>query len=187
MDKDVANVVLAAVALVLSAAFFIHDRNKSRNRCTIDFFAEFLSQESFLLRSHGFALFQMPPQDYETVLLVFLGDANVRNLSRDRSALFLNLSSGEALAVTLNRLRVVRLLAESDLLSENGVLLFRYHLLYWQPFIQRLLDDMHRRYLAEPLRYLYHPWFEDLPWIYERCGLPMKTYGRSSGSEFVVV
>jgi len=116
----------------------------------------------------------MPAQDYETVVLVYLGDANVRNLSRDRTTLFLNLTPGEALAVVLNRLRVVRLLSESDLLTEDGVLLFRYHLLYWQPFVQRLLTDMYSRYSMEPARYIYHPWFEDLPWVYERCGLPAK-------------
>jgi hypothetical protein len=120
----------------------------------------------------------MPAQDYETVVLVYLGDANVRNLSRDRTTLFLNLTPGEALAVVLNRLRVVRLLSESDLLTEDGVLLFRYHLLYWQPFVQRLLTDMYSRYSMEPARYIYHPWFEDLPWVYERCGLPAKSYPR---------
>jgi hypothetical protein len=178
MDKDLADVVIAALALILSVAFFIHDRTKSRKQCTVDFFKEFLSKEAFLLRSYGFSLFQMPAQDYETVVLVYLGDANVRNLARDRSTLFLSLTPGEALAVVLNRLRVVRLLSESDLLTEDGVLLFRYHLLYWQPFVQRLLIDMYSRYSAEPTRYIYHPWFEDLPWIYERCGLPATFYPR---------
>jgi hypothetical protein len=170
--------IAALLACAVTTSLWLYEKYKSGQKGTLEFIREFLTEESFVLRSYGMGTLNLPADEYARVIAQYLGRSDVRIEIADRTHLFLHLSKGEALAVFINKFRYIKLLIEERQFSERGIRHLRFHLEYWQPALTKLLDDMHAVYAQAPGEVLYHPWFQDIPWLYERCGIEFSIYAR---------
>jgi hypothetical protein len=178
--------VVALLACAVTTSLWLYEKYKAGQKGTLEFIREFLTEESFVLRSYGMGTLNLPADEYARVIAQYLGRSDVRIEIADRTGLFLHLSKGEALAVFINKFRYIKLLIEERQFSERGIRHLRFHLDYWKPALTKLLDDMHAVYAQTPGDVLYHPWFQDIPWLYERCGIDFKTYERLPRLDAVV-